>query len=322
MIISSLIRALIEETSVAINGLGTFHVKKYPSLIKDEIIYPPHNIIVFDYSKEIEGFDFVSKLSQWEQIRLDEAQAKITEWVDLLENGLNYNKSVLFDDFGTFSKNDAGEIVFQSVINFQLDFENEGLEPVIMYPKNVNKDKLEPVKDKRMVLAKKSRKRDKVWFVLTIVATLLLLCVLFLRNRLPECCQTIFSKKAPPVEAIDTLFTDVVVMTDEPEDVAVYNQEDETNVKPEETLSKITLSETKDIYLPYQEGKFYAIAGSFVKEEDALRHISQKKLEKYNAKLVVHPHSSRLRVCIGVFDNEPDAELFATQIDKNYWVLK
>jgi cell division septation protein DedD len=82
------------------------------------------------------------------------------------------------------------------------------------------------------------------------------------------------------------------------------------------------LPESEGKYLSYQKGKYYVIAGSFTKEEDALRHIKEKKLEKYHAKIVIQSQNSRRRVCIGVFDNEKDAEKFAAQTDKNYWVLK
>ena len=328
MIIPNLIRALLEENSVTITGLGTFFVKKLPSHIKDDIIFPPQNIIEFEYSKEVEGFDFVSKLSKWEQIRIDEAQAQILKWLNLLETGLNQNKSIFFDDFGTFSKNETGQMVFQSVINFQLNIENEGLEPLIVHSKTNNIGIIdEPIKDKRIVLAKKTKKHDKVWFVLTILATAMLLCVLFLKDQLPDFYQTIFSKPEQAIAENDTTVEDVALIVKMGEDAIDSDIADDTNLKPdainiEHTYITTTLPESKDIYLPYQEGKYYVIAGSFIKEEDALRHIEQKKLANYNAKLIVHPQNLRVRVCIGVFDNEKDADKFATQIDKNYWVLK
>jgi len=327
-----LIRALLEENSVAITGLGVFSVKKRSACIKDEVIYPPQNMITFECSKEVEGFDFVSKLSQWEQIRIDEAQTKISEWITLLENGLEHNKSVFLDDFGTFSKDNSEQIVFQGAINSRLNVENEGFEPVVLAPlrtkKNRNID--EPIKDKRIVLVKKSRKRDKFWFALTILITIVALCFLFFKNSFPDFYQTVFTKKVD----------NTAVKNTENEDVAYINKMakseiDEDDIETPDNLSadelsndfttdhqKITQPESNDIYLSYQEGKYYVIAGSFVKKEDALRHIKDKKLEKYNAKLIVQPQNNRHRVCIGVFDNEKDAEQFAAKIDKNYWVLK
>jgi hypothetical protein len=87
---------LLEENFVAVSGFGTFYVKHVSSQIKEDIIYPPHNIIEFTFSKDVEDFSFVSKLSQWEQIRIDEAQAKITEWIDLIGKGLEHNKNIFF----------------------------------------------------------------------------------------------------------------------------------------------------------------------------------------------------------------------------------
>lgn len=313
MITPFLIRALLEENAVSITGLGTFSVKKLPAQIRDEVIFPPQNIIEFEYSKEVEGFDFVSKLSKWEQIRMDEAQNKILEWLNLLESGLNQNKSIFFDDFGTFSKNEAGEIVFQSVINSQLNIENEGLEPVIAPSKNENSFP-EPVKDKREILVKRAKKREKGWFISIIIIAIVVLSILFIKYLIPDFYYNIFSKKekvAPATkeataEEDTSLF--IVEKNEKYEMVSTNNIEKDNNVN--------------DIYIPYREGKYYVIAGSFVKEDDALLHIKYKKLEKYNAKLIIHPQSKRLRVCIGIFDNEKDAERFAAQIDKNYWVLK
>jgi nucleoid DNA-binding protein len=325
MITPLLIRALLEESAVTITGLGTFSVKKLPSQIKEEVIFPPQNIIEFEYSKGVEGFNFVSKLSQWEQIRIDEAQIKVVEWLELLEKGLNDNKSIFFDDFGTFSKNEAGQIVFQSVINSQLNIENEGFEPVLVPAKDKK-----IVKDKRLILKKRARKRDKFWFVFTILAASILLCVLFVKDFIPDFYQTFVAKKEKMGAMKDTAkeevdYLDNTAEIQANEAIQTLHSENENIVSanvPVVNQNLNTLPKSNEVYLSFQQGKYYVIAGSFVNEEDALRHIKQKKLEKYNAKLVIHPQSQRLRVCIGVFDNEKDAELFAAQIDKNYWVLK
>ena len=326
MIIPSLIRALLEENSVTITGLGTFYVKKLSAQIKDEVVYPPQNVIEFEYSTAVEGFDFVSKLSKWEQIRIDDAQAEVSKWLDLLEKGLEHSKSVFFDDFGTFSKDISGKMVFQGVINSQLNIENEGFEPVIITSKikeeqhrNVEK----PVKDKRIMLRQKKEKRDRTWFTLTILIALATLMAVFLKDTFYHFYQTIFIKN------------EVSLVIEEVENESAYisntmEVEAEDFITIDDVISNENKNESKvtpppasnEIYLSYQKGKYYVIAGSFTNEKDALRHIKEKKLEKYPTKLIVHPDSPRVRVCIGVFDNKEDAENFAAQIDKNYWVLK
>jgi nucleoid DNA-binding protein len=324
MIIPSLIRALLEENSVTISGFGTFSVKKVSAQIKEDIIFPPQNIIEFEYSESVEGFDFVSKLSKWEQIRIDEAQAEVSKWLEMLQNGLEHNPTIFFEDFGTFSKNLLGKIVFQSVINSKLNIENEGYEPAILpskIQKEIFKPVIEPVRDKRKIMAvRKKAKRDHIYFISIIVAAAVVLGVLFFKEILKGFIKT-------PSVKTETL---VAVIEDESENVAYINSKIEiksNEIPVVKTIKKDTLCVSAPLqdsspYLSYQKGKYYVIAGSFVKEEDALRHIKNEKLDKYQPKLVVHPDSPRIRVSIGTFDNEKDAEKFADQFKKNYWVLK
>ena len=326
MITHTIIRALLEENSVTISGLGTFSLKKLPSQIKEDIVYPPQNMLEFEYSKEAEGFDFVSKLSKWEQIRIDEAQTQVSEWLNLLEKGLEHNKSLFFDDFGTFSKELSGKIVFQSMLISQLNVENEGFEPVCLLSQ-INEQPQQtmdkPVIDKRHILVKRKQKQDKIWFAATILATAMLLFALFFKEKIVVFYKTITTKSEIAM----------VIKDDEPEnDIDINNLEEEDTVVVvpvpiNKNINKkngttIHLHESKDIHLPYEKGKYYVIAGSFTKDEDALRHIKEKKLEKYHAKIIVEPKNPRKRVCIGVFDNEEAAIKFAAQTDKNYWVLK
>jgi len=321
MIIPIIIRALLEEESVIISGFGTFSVQHNPSRIQDDIVFPPQVIVAFEYAKEADGFNFVSKLSQWKQIRIDEAQTEITEWVNLLEKGLESNKTVFFDDFGTFSKDSNGKIVFQGVAHSQFNIENEGLEPIVLPLVEDVATHTKPKKDKRDVLVKKRRKREWVWFSITIAATIILLLGLFYKESL----FNLFIKNAVNEIIIDTPDIPLVAEIDSNNLDTVSEEVIEEIVdKPEVNVASkpVPFEATNDKYVPYREGYYYVIAGSFAKEEDALRHIQQKKLDKYSAKIVVQPTNSRHRVCIGVFDNEKDAVNFAALIDKNYWVLK
>ena len=332
MIIPSLFRALLEENSVNIAELGTFFVEKLPAQIKEDVVYPPQNRILFEHAKDVEGFDFVNKLSQWNQIRMDVAQILISEWVNLIEDGVEHNKSVFLDNFGTFSKEVSGKITFQSIIIPELNVENEGFEPIFLTPiikeeNFINVDNV--VKDKRIKLIQGEKKRDRIWFVGIISAAVILLCVLLLKDRFSDIYQTFFVKKEilKPVEidkpedsafissALDEDSATTVVPVVEEENISVPKVEEQHENMPESLPSN-------NIYMPFEKGKYYVIAGSFLKESDALRHIKEKKLEKYHAKLIIEPHNSRLRVCIGVFDNEIDAGRFAGQTDKSYWILK
>jgi len=343
MIILSIIRALLEENTVTITGFGTFCVKKLPAQIKEDIVFPPQNIIEFEYAEYAEDFDFISKLSKWEQIKIDEAQVEVSQWIDLLKKGLEHNPTIFFDDFGTFSKNIFGKIVFQSAINPQLNIENEGYEPVIVSTKMQEEKRNsinEPVQDKRTIpVIDKKKKRDKIYFWIVIFVTVVVLSTLFFKDTLYHLYQTIFEKIEILMTVDDNKIdnpTDIYDITEKVVDdtATIENNKIETvenNIPVSNKLElnengspkkSITVKSKKDMYLHFQEGKYYVIVGSFLKEENALRYIEEENIEKYHPKLIVHPNNPRIRVAIGVFDNELDAVSYAEQIKKNYWILK
>lgn len=112
------------------------------------------------------------------------------------------------------------------------------------------------------------------------------------------------------------------VTAEEPELVA---DETETVEEPvPETYTPEVLKQTADgkyNYIRFEPGHYYAIAGSFPGEADVERHIRQKGLDQYSPVIVVQ-EGKNLRVCIGVFDTEEEAEQFAKGVNSGYWVLK
>jgi nucleoid DNA-binding protein len=355
MIISVLIRALVEENSVTITGFGTFSIKKLPAQIKDEIIFPPQHIITFEYAENDEGFDFVSKFSKWKQIRIDEAQDEISKWIEYIVKGVERNQTISYDDFGTFFKNQLGQIIFEGALNSQLNFENEGYEPIILAAKiqeenfgcdvftNIEKEKRGNIKqflqDKRTVYEKNNKKKnDRILFVMTIIVVIAILFALFYKEKLITFYRTVFEEKVglfqEAAEIEDSAYTkdsakDVKDMPFIPgnnlvENVAIGDLGDkksELKKNEDHHLSQTPYNEAQ-MQIRFEKGKYYVIAGSFANEENALRLIQNEKLENYNPKFVVLPNSKLYRVCIGVFEDEKDAISFAEQFKKNYWVMK
>lgn len=75
-------------------------------------------------------------------------------------------------------------------------------------------------------------------------------------------------------------------------------------------------------YIRFESGHYYAIAGSFYNEQDVEKHIRHKNLGQYSPRIVLQDGRDNLRVCIGVFDTEEEAETFAKGVNSSYWVLK
>ena len=110
----------------------------------------------------------------------------------------------------------------------------------------------------------------------------------------------------------------------EPAEPAEEPQEEVKEPEPEvftPTVIKQS-SDGKYDYIRFEKGHYYAIAGSFPTEADVIRHIHQKKLDQYSPRILKQDGVSNLRVCIGVFTTEEEAESFAKGVSTSYWVLK
>ena len=167
----------------------------------------------------------------------------------------------------------------------------------------------------------KKKHRSLWWlFVLLILIALGVMGYLF-RQQLLTVFNNLKEKITAPKEA---------VVTEEPETVA------EDTIAYDETVAEDTVSEP-EVYTPevvrntangnypvirFEQGHYYVIAGSLPNEQDAVRHIKQRNLDQYEPKLVTQSGVSNLRVCIGIFDTEEEAESFAKNVNPKYWVLK
>lgn len=130
MIINFLVKALCEKESVYVNNLGLFR-KEYDSAhIIDGMITPPGYKVVFDPDFDGNGFAFTMFVSQKGGLLITEATTQIDQWVTQLKTALDHNKSVCFENFGTFAKNDHGIISFVCDRIAELNVEYEGMEPV------------------------------------------------------------------------------------------------------------------------------------------------------------------------------------------------
>lgn len=134
MIIRHIIRTLQQEDSTYINDLGFFEKKFVTAQLKEGVLMPPHYAVFFTPENDGNGFAFIAKLSETEQIRFNEADTEIKKWINELRSGLTHNKSIHFDNFGTFSLNAKNDITFDSDIIKELNVEYEGMGPITITP--------------------------------------------------------------------------------------------------------------------------------------------------------------------------------------------
>ncbi|MBR4646911.1 MAG: hypothetical protein IKO75_07365 [Bacteroidales bacterium] len=97
---------------------------------------------------------------------------------------------------------------------------------------------------------------------------------------------------------------------------------EEPTPKPVAAAPVKSTSDGKYDYIQFEQGRFYVIVGSFPTESDVVKHIRNKRLGQYSPVIVKQDGFKNLRVCIGVFNTEAEAEQFGKSTNQNYWVLK
>ena len=188
------------------------------------------------------------------------------------------------------------------------------------------KDEQEEKEEKKPAKRTKKKRRSWWWlFVLLILIALGVLGYLF-RQQLTDTFHRI---------KMEFTATDEEVISEEDEaavdeETATYEeetqeaQEEEVATEPEVYSPEVMRTTANGNYpvIRFEQGHYYVIAGSLPTEQDAVRHIKQRNLDQYEPKIVLQNGVSNLRVCIGIFDTEEEAETFAKNVNPKYWVLK
>lgn len=373
MIINYLIKALGEKESVFVNNLGLFRKEYEPAQIKDGVITPPGYKVVFDPDFDGNGFAFTMFVSQKGGLLITEATTQIDQWVEQLKTALDNNKSVSFENFGTFAKNDKGIIVYHCDRIAELNVGYEGMEPLNLgkikdETESTDVDEVdktdEEIVEVEEVSEVESKHEEEItteenpddnkpeddskhpWLVvltILLIVALLAAAAYYFRGQLKEFYLQYFGKTEivteeatqETPEQITVNLPDSTLMADSLTTLENDMPSDETAILTEEQATPATMDKKQNdsplvsqlpdgekFHINYEKGKYYVIVGSFRSEKEVRQHIKERKLEQYNPKVVVQPNSKNLRICIGVFDTETDADNYGRGTSLNYWVLK
>ena len=221
MIINFLVKALCEKESVFVNNLGLFRKEYEPAHIGDGRITPPGYKLVFDPDFDGNGFAFTMFVSQKGGMLITEATTQIDQWVAQLKTALDNNKSVSFENFGTFAKGSNERISFECDRIAELNVEYEGMEPIELgkeeseeKEEKVDREVVKDIKDYKEKDVKEEDKAEKeevkgeneekknggkkkgwiVWMVVLLLLALLAAAAYYFRGELKELYQQYFAK--------------------------------------------------------------------------------------------------------------------------------
>lgn len=388
-----IIKALQQAESIYVNDLGKFSLHYKSARIEGERLLPPRNVVTLDTATDQDDLAFTRLICQEKQCLLTEANREITQWVEELKNALVNNKSVSFEDFGTFSQDSKGRLTFEAMDIPDLNIEFEGMsalslnvsgiaaeepdvagpeteevkteepvaieEPISTEEPEVTRLEMEEVKTEEPISTEEPiaveependklqeeetetensevgdtdnpeetetpKKRRSLWWLYTLLVLLLLAALGFIfRDKIQDLIRPVFDRFAHKEVATtepDEIDTDTVSFTED-DTTAVA----ESDTLPEEMPYEPEVVKTSSAGYPYirfEQGHYYAIAGSFLTEKEVISHIRAKHLEEYSPKLVLQDGAPNIRICIGIYDTEEEAETFAKSINPKYWVLK
>lgn len=352
MIINNLIKILNRDNSVYINDLGLIEKKFIPSSIDKGTIYPPHYTLTLNPEEDGNGFDFVLFVSQEEGLPLLNADDKIREWTSELNDKIGQGENVHYENFGTFlKKNDKTEFICDDITELNSDY--EGMAPIQIPDAAGDKTKH---KDK----SKRHNHLTIIIFIIVLILSAGFAAYIF-RAQLKDAIEEIMTNFGPEVtlpnaqgtgtacELAANTYIPMVVLPEPEEEVIVipYSHDVDTLQKNEEnpaedsdysteTSEEPELEKTKQEQpksnskvtvtgnyprLDYTKGKYYLIAGSFGNVKDANKHAVQKERIGYLPQLLYQEGTHRIRVCVAVFDELPEAEAFK-EAHPDCWILE
>ena len=146
-------------------------------------------------------------------------------------------------------------------------------------------------------------------------------------------CQDFISEKLDGTKVdTDTPAVEETLPAEDPNDVAMQDTLSDTlamdvveihELAPEaEPAPIVTTADNKYRIVSFQMGKFYVVHGSFSSETDCEKHIRIAGFDKYNPMIVKQSGNSHLRVCLGVFPTEAEAQEFIDRHQLKAWILK
>ena len=126
-----ILKTLQQEDHVFVERLGAFRTQLKHAVVEKNVIHPPYNEVVFSQDdSEENNFALANQISREKKCLFTEANEQIMRWVDELLVALQHNKSVTYEDFGTFMLDKKGSISFESAVVPQLNSQFEGMEPI------------------------------------------------------------------------------------------------------------------------------------------------------------------------------------------------
>lgn len=332
--VAQLKTALEHNKSVSFGNFGTFakNDKGSISFVCDRIN---------ELNLEFEGMEPVSlnskKIAAEEEVETEDVMVSETEETSANEAEHTENEeeiSSVEEDNTSVEKNGiTAEEETESDEESEAAVKTEDYDNTDESKENEEIDESDENEEEEETDEQKRKKHPWVLLIILLIVALLAAAAYYFRKQLTELYQQHFGSENTELvteEAlqdttftgeIDTLVTDGMTMDTDSLGTTENSEDTEGKAISEQNMVN-QLPDGEKFFIDYEKGKFYVIVGSFRSEKEVREHIKDRKLEQYKPKVVLQQNSKNMRVCIGVFGSEIEADSYGRGTGLNYWVLK
>ena len=320
---------LIANQGVIIPDLGGFISEYEPACfdVNENKFLPPSNKILFKPEYSYQDNLLVDLISEKENLNKEEANKRLKDFVEDLISKLKKGEKIAFPEVGTLSHDVKGNIVFIQTKESNLLPNSFGLKSI------KSKPIVNHLKETRVSAPLHQKKSYKKLIIIS-SSVILILTVIFASWYLTDGFSNLKSISSNDINTETSRNLDIINTTERNLDSiakadsikAIINQSIDENTDKKDALfySKPEEEQTKEAKSQYS--KFYIIAGSFKRIENAEKYAEGIRSKGYETE-IIKSDKNLIRISIYTFTDETSAlkELYKLREKadlKSVWILK
>ena len=298
---------LYENDCVILINFGGFVCNHVSSKLDEKtgVLIPPHKSILFNSQLKNNDGLLINHISSSENIDLETAQKKVTDFANECIDNLKKYKSLRFEKIGLLSLNDESKIVFEQDTKINYNKNSFGFQPIVN--NKVTRDKDEIIKESlNIIKSKKSYNTKRMLKAAAILIPLIGISLLSITQE--QAVNKVYNQIAElnPLSIFESKKNDFEVKETITEEIKKEIEKPSIIIKKEEVLKT----------------QYYIIAGAFSVEENANKLQARLNMWSYNSTII--RSGKIMRVSYDEFNSKEEALISLTKIRKENpqaWIL-
>jgi nucleoid DNA-binding protein len=304
---------------VIVPGFGGFIGNHTPAHIDKSTgtFFPPVKQISFNRNLNNNDGLLIGKISGSSGINYGDARTLVEDYVSVIRRRLEKGEKVVFDNIGSFSNNQEGNIQFEPDRDANYHLGSYGLEPFKCLPLEGYDVRKQIVRHIGKDPVKRAAMRKILWRAAVIIPLLSVMVVVPLKTDI--------LKSKVETTTLNPLLTAEFENNKKAVDAGIDASENKTEVNQAE-INEPVVAPVAPVVVPVVEIKntYYLITGSFVSRENAESQAGMLKAEGFEPEIVTAPNGF-FRVSAMLCDDLTAAKSRKDSISKKFpgsWISR